>query len=76
MYTFEIDLDTLVTEANEYEEEDYFEEWTGFATLEKSTDGEKIYAESLKSADNARLLVLNYLYKFQRAYFKVVTEIK
>lgn len=72
LYTFEINVDTLETKANEYDDEDYWEEYTGFAEYEESLQSNRVYAESLVSADVAKQLVLDFCGRFS----KCVTKIK
>lgn len=74
LYTFEINLDTLETEANEFEKEDYPEESTGYATYEEFDEGWRVYAESLISLEHAKQLVEEFCLKFGCAAYKIQQE--
>lgn len=75
LYTYEIDIDTLVTQANETEEDEYDEEFAGYAEFEESLEGRRVYAESLISVEDARQLVLDYCNKFMIAGAHIMMEI-
>lgn len=75
LYTYEIDIDTLETSSNCFEEESYDEDATGYAEYEESGDGNRVYAESLVSADEARRLVRDFCRKFTRAEDRINREI-
>ena len=74
LYTYEIDIDTLKTEATEQRVEDYEEEYVGYAEFEESLQGRRIYAESLCSAQDARQLVLDFCEKFLHAGAAIIRE--
>lgn len=68
LYTAEIDLDTLEVETHTQEEDDYDDEYTGYAEYEEIMDGSRrVYAESLISEQDAKEIIFHYCDKFARA---------
>lgn len=75
LYSYEINLDTLVTKSHEQKFLFYDEDMTGYAEYEESLDGRRVYAESLVSKADARTHVWDYCHGFTVCADKIKSEI-
>lgn len=74
LYTYEIDIDTLEIESDSIKCLDYNEDMSEYVSYEEFKEGKRVYAESFRSAEDAKELVRNFCLKFSDCVDRIDKE--